>query len=217
MRREKRKFAKERPPDPNAVDATLRLFIAVPMPPAVQHLTQELTDNYAARGWPIRWVGSESIHLTLHFLGETPPERAELLRLGLGQAVRRLRAFNLSTGQLGVFPDARRPRVLWLGLEGGVETLHELRRSIGRLLIQYEFDVEARDFHPHLTLGRVRDDPPPSLARELAAALADDDLRRRLVADSIALPVEEVVLVRSFLERTGARHVTLGRYPLATR
>ena len=215
-RPKKPKFKKERPPDQYAVDTGWRLFIALPMPEAVQGQISAITAELSEHDWPVRWVAAESAHLTLHFLGETPPERAELLRLSLGPMIARHAPFSLFTGDLGVFPHLNKPRVLWIGLTGDTDQLAALHRDIGRTLQELEFEVEAdsRRFHPHITLGRVRDEAPGSLGSEIA--LAFDALRVKELALHAPqrMEVGEVLLVRSFLDRGGARHEPIARYPL---
>jgi 2'-5' RNA ligase len=210
MTKREKRHQKVRPPDPHSLQASWRLFVAVPMPNQVRALVADLMNDLAAGDLPIRWIDPESAHLTLHFLGETPPERAELLRLALSAPVAKHQSFELSTGDLGVFPNARQPRVIWLGLDGDVDRLERLTRDVGRTLQQLGFPVEPGRFRPHITLGRVRDTPAPDLPANLERAL-----RRASAARTTAVvPIEEVLLVRSFLGKGAPRHEPIARYPL---
>lgn len=210
---------KQRPPDPASTASRWRLFLAVPLPPSVRELVAALVADLTAEGWPVRWVAAEGAHLTLHFLGETAPERAELLRLALPLVVARHAAFDLRTAGLGVFPNARRPRVIWLGLHGPAHRLETLHRDLGEALAGLGFPVGAEPLRAHVTLGRVRNTGTPGFPlRDLPAAI-----RRRLAAvgdggtavpPARPLPVREVELVRSFLGPGGARYEAVGRYPL---
>ena len=92
--------------------------------------------------------------------------------------------------------------------------MEQLHRAIGRRLTELEFAVEERRFHPHITLGRVRDNPPATIGHDLQRALDDPKLVRRVADTSLDIPVNEVLLMRSYLERGGARHVPIERYPL---
>ena len=114
---------KVRPPAPDAIDAPWRLFLAIRLAQEVQHLVAEEIVKFEAEGWPVRWVQPETSHLTLHFLGETERERAELVRLALPDVIAAHKAFDLRTAAFGVFPNFRRPRVLWMGLHGPVHRL----------------------------------------------------------------------------------------------
>src|SRR5215218_7333866 len=149
---------KVRPPAPDAIDAPWRLFLAVCLTQDVQCLVAGEIATLEAEGWPVRWVQPETSHLTLHFLGETERERAELARLALPDVVGAHSAFDLRTAALGVFPHFRRPRVLWLGLHGPVHRLETLQQDVGGTLRRLGFAVEDELYHPHITLGRVRND-----------------------------------------------------------
>ena len=171
-----------------------------------------------SEGWPVRWVQPENAHLTLHFLGETEPERAELVRLAMPGLVAAHAPFDLRTAALGVFPHFRRPRVLWLGLHGPVHRLETLQRDLGQALATIGFPSADETFHPHVTLGRVRNDDGERVRlRDLPEAV-----KRRFVAPSGAaiappaqtVPVREVLLMRSHLGREGARYETVGAFPL---
>jgi RNA 2',3'-cyclic 3'-phosphodiesterase len=198
-----------------------RLFLAVPMPKSVRERVRELIDRLEPRRWPMRWVDSESAHLTLHFLGDTPPEQAEILRLALGPVVRHHPAFDLRTAGLGVFPKLKRPRVLWLGVWGPAHRLEAIYNDLGDLLDEMHFPIEDKPFSPHVTLGRVRGGHNVAL-RDLSEQLrsAIDEMAAGGLADpnnGLPLPIEEVLLMRSHLDRAGSRHEVIERFPLAPR
>lgn len=208
-------------PAPSAAANRWRLFLAVPLPDPVRAVVAALTAEFAAEGWPVRWVDADGAHLTLHFLGEMAPERAALIRLALPAVAARHRCFDLRTNGLGVFPNARRPRVIWLGLHGPAHRLATLHRDLGETLAELEMAVDAKPLHPHITLGRVRNQgsaafPLRDLPDALKGRLADAGPEAVPPPPSQPLPVREIVLVRSHLEREGARYETLARYPLAT-
>ena len=214
MAAKKQKFQKDRPPDPHAIGAQWRLFVALPMPEATRRLIDRLLAALAPFELPVRWSATDSAHLTLHFLGETPAERAELLRLGLGAAVAQTEPFILRTGKLGVFPDMQEPRVIWLGLGGQTGKLTGLQRDLGRHLRSLGFPVEDRAFRPHITLGRARDTPPSGFGAAVERALSTTAVRDIVEEAEETIAVGNVLLMRSLLERGGARHVPIGEYPL---
>lgn len=196
----------------------MRLFLAVPLPEPVIDLVARTTTSLQQEDWAIRWAAPGNAHLTLHFLGEVEPERVQLLRLALPDVIAQHDAFALRTADLGVFPNMKRPRVLWLGLYGPAHRLKTLRDAVSKVLKDLEFELEDKEFHPHITLGRVRstfnarvrDLPARIRARfEQASELGEVTHRKPL-----PVPVEEIVLVRSFLESPGARYEILERFPL---
>lgn len=213
------KFAKRRPEERSPV-APWRLFLAVPLPPDVIELVDRTVADLQKEGWPIRWTAPGHAHVTLHFLGEIEPERAQILRMALPEVVARHQAFALRTADLGVFPKMKRPRVLWLGLYGPAHRLHALRDAIGEHLAEYEFELDEREFHPHITLGRVRDtrntrirDLPGAIRARFERAAESGEVTHR---SPRPIPVEEVQLVRSHLGREGARYEIVERFPLAS-
>jgi 2'-5' RNA ligase len=214
MSKEKRKFKKERPPDPDSPETGWRLFVAVPMPPAAIDLVDKTVAALAKTDLPVRWVAPDTAHLTLHFLGDTPPELAELLRMALATVVARHQTISLKTGGLGVFPAEREPRVIWLGMNGQTARLTALHQDLAGALRSFDLPIEERSLRPHITLGRVRDNPSSGFPTALKRRL-DDPAVRELVANHAAdIPVTEIQLVRSYLGRGGARHEPIARYPL---
>lgn len=193
----------------------LRLFVALELPrPVLDALeAQQARLQEDAAGRAVRWVRPEGIHLTLKFLGELPASRqADIIRAveaaadGHGPLV-------LEAAGLGCFPNASRPRVVWAGLAGDLAGLEALQGSVERALGPLGFPPEKRGFSPHLTLGRVRREASPSEARALGGLVT------RCAADLGEAPLarwtaESVSLVRSELDRAGARYTRLFDAPL---
>ena len=135
----------------------MRLFTAIDLPAeAVGNLERLLARlRPAAR---IKWVAAANIHLTTKFIGEWPDERLRELRETLGGLPRR-EPIDIALRGLGVFPNARAPRVFWVGVEappGLAELAGETDRALGRL----GAPPESRPFAPHLTLARIREPVP---------------------------------------------------------
>ncbi|HEU5432712.1 MAG TPA: RNA 2',3'-cyclic phosphodiesterase [Thermomicrobiales bacterium] len=222
MKRPTSPSPRDRSTQEDAVDTRWRLFLAVPLPDGVRETVAHEINALAREDWPVRWVNPEGAHLTLHFLGEVAPERAELLRLGLPPVVARHTAFDLRTSHLGVFPNLRRPRVIWLGLYGPAHRLETLQRDLGATLRELGFPVGDEPFQPHITLVRVRNTGTPRMPlRALPDAIRRrifDDARNEFIGPaSQPLPVREAHLVRSHLGQDGARYETIARFPLAPR
>ena len=185
----------------------IRTFIAVEPSPEVRAAAAGLTDSLR-RGWSaarVRWVPPVNLHLTLRFLGDTEESRIGPLGACLDGVAAGARACRLTLGSLGAFPDVRRPRVLWLGLKGaGTADLRSLQRRIEEGVTGLGWERETRPFSPHLTLGRVRPGSEP----------APGEGWTRAAVPELALPVDEVVLMRSDLRPGGARYSPLHRSPL---
>jgi len=116
----------------------------------------------------IRWVVQENLHFTLKFLGSVEDNKIAPIMQALGQALQPVQCFSLGGKGIGVFPNIRRARVLWIGLQG--QGLHRLAEEVETALEPLGFAREKRDFAPHLTIGRWRN---PGLQPERLLDLTD--------------------------------------------
>ena len=132
----------------------MRLFVALTPPPEVQRAVWEAFAPLRARALPVKWVPPDGIHLTLKFLGEVDEGRLAELGGALVDAVAGARAISLVVRGAGAFPDARRPRVFWAGVEPD-PAIELLQDRVERVFAPLGFPTEARAFRPHLTLGRA--------------------------------------------------------------
>jgi 2'-5' RNA ligase len=155
----------------------------------------------------IRWVSQNNFHLTLKFLGNIEENKIELIAEALELALRPFPRFTINAKGLGVFPDLRRPRVLWIGLEG--KKLLDLVSKIETVLNPLGFSPEKREFHPHLTVGRWRQFDRAST--KLAGVL--EKWQRYEFGEST---VAEVIFFQSELKRNGAIYHPLKVVTLAT-
>jgi len=211
------KLQKERPA-PETVDTDWRIFLAVPLPRAVVERIHAIIASLQPHDWPVRWINPETAHLTLHFIGDTPPEQVSILRMMLPSVIAEHGTFDLRTAGLGVFPKLNRPRVLWLGLWGPAHFLESLYNELGDTLDEMQFPIEEKPFQPHITLGRLRDTrnvPTRQLPEQIRKAIAG--MERSGLADPkqpLPVPIDEVLLIRSHLEQAGARYEIIDRFPL---
>jgi len=180
----------------------LRLFVAVDLPQPMQQAVAALgTDLRGAR-----WVKPHQLHVTLRFMGQTPEEELPAIRARL--AAVRTPAFTLAANGVGSFPpQARRARVLWLGLEPK-QPLLDLEHEIGHVLhgLTATAQEDQRPFSPHLTLARLAGKPDERLTHFLA---------QNTGFRSPAWCVDCFHLYQSTLGGAGAVHDVLGTYPLA--
>ena len=189
----------------------LRVFAAIELPP---ELTERLAGIMAELGpmlprKSIRWARAEGIHLTLKFYGEVASDRLPALQQSLKTAAASAHPMSLEAGSLGVFPNPFRPRVLWVGLAGDVQNLRALQIAIDALSTPLGFKPEARDFTPHLTLGRFHGSLRLPEREKLVEALKDPRY-----AQFGALTAETLSLIRSNLKPGGAVYTRLFAAPL---
>ena len=134
----------------------LRTFIAIDLDPDVRSRFKSAQDLLETTGADIRWVKPERAHLTLKFLGDTASDQVEDIGSALKSIASDTDDFEVVFGGLGVFGPKKRPRVLWVGVQTGLEQLRGLQKAIDRTLKKAGFDPETKEYSPHLTLGRFR-------------------------------------------------------------
>jgi 2'-5' RNA ligase len=190
---------------------SIRAFVAIELDADVLRRVESLQERIRADLPPglIRWVRPEGIHLTLKFLGDTQGNRIEAVAQAMQDACTPIAPFTLSIGGLGVFPDPRRPRVLWLGMDEPTGTLNQLQGQVEQALSPLGFPSERRRFTPHLTLGRVKRGRKPA---ELEA-LGQYATRAKVRVGE--MEVRCVYLMRSDLRPTGAVYTELATAPFA--
>ena len=189
----------------------LRAFIAIKLSEELQGQIGEVQAELKRRAFGLDglgWVRPEGIHLTLRFLGDIAEEQAGALGALLRDVAAGMKPFALEARGIGVFPNPRAPRVIWLGLHGAPEPMESLRRMQARVedgVVGLGFSREPRKFTAHLTLARVRD-------RKSGAALAKvlEANQDRAVGSFIATSVR---LIKSELRPTGAVYTTLVEVP----
>jgi 2'-5' RNA ligase len=185
----------------------IRSFIAIELPDEIRQVLAQVQKELKRDVIGIRWVDSGSIHLTLKFLGPILPEQVVAIAAAVGAIVHGEPPLALNVSGLGAFPNARRPRVIWVGIVGEVERLGRLQARLEETLEPLGFPREQRSFRPHLTLGRVKDPRrPPDLTRALAETT---------VPASNPFDVHEILVYKSDLRPTGAIYTKLQHLPLA--
>lgn len=184
--------------------ATTRAFLAV-FPPAevVAHVARDV-GALRRRGDGVGWVRPENVHYTLRFLGDLDGAGLASAGRAAAKAAADNAAFRVTLGGPGMFPNDRRPRVLWLGATQGAHELVQLATSLEAALAAEGHARDDKAFSPHLTLGRVRDAGDHTIPSRFAGA--------SFPADSFE--VRELVLVKSTLDPRGARYEPLERFAL---
>lgn len=162
----------------------------------------------------IRWAGPAGFHLTLKFLGNVPEKRLFEIVDGVSRVIPSFSPFTVHVGGLGLFPNTRSPRVIWIGVRSVGDDLVRLQKGIEGALEPLGFVCEDRSFRPHLTLCRLSSSgkrPVPSPGGgDLVKWLAQNEQR-----ECGTFEVKEVLLVKSDLKPSGAVYTTLATMGLA--
>jgi 2'-5' RNA ligase len=157
----------------------VRAFLAVPVRPPAHQPVRDLVERLAARVPGVRWVDTAIVHVTLHFFADLPSDRQDAVTEAVRRATATELAFPLQLEALGSFGAGPRTRVLWLGIAESA-ALAELAERVRMGVAECGFELDARPFRPHITLGRPgrRFDPVAwratvSVAPAFPAFLAD--------------------------------------------
>src|SRR5262249_647887 len=154
------------------------------------------------------WVEAENLHVTLLFLGEVDDREVPAVCRAVAAASAEHPAFRVSIERAGCLPNPRRPRVLWVGVGDGAHALCALHDGLETRLLELGcYRREARQYTPHITLGRVKSDRPTD---KLAAALA-----KQAGWKGGAMTVREVQVMSSELTPQGPQYTVLSRAQLA--
>jgi 2'-5' RNA ligase len=186
----------------------IRSFIAIPIAPAIRKAADRLVQQLQRPQDRMKWVPNEHLHLTLKFLGDVDnteiPQLCDVIR----HCCQPLSPFPLDVRGAGGFPTAERARVVWAGIAEGGEALVPLVGALETHLAELGFKPEARDYVPHLTLGRARGGSrrgDPDLAARIDAA-RDFELGR--------MEADRVCLFASYLDKQGPTYHVMATIPL---
>ena len=184
----------------------IRAFIAISLPEPVLQAIAKAQETLKGLGLKIRWVRKEGIHLTLKFLGDIEGDDVERIHAAIERATNSFSPFALRGEGIGVFPDLRRPRVVWVGVTEDVEALRALQRDLEYQLNELGFPKENRSFKGHLTVGRVKGRVDRTKLSEALKALGEFRTE--------SFTAQSVVLFQSDLRQGGAVYSRLAEVPL---
>lgn len=182
----------------------MRLFVALDLDDVVRERIAKLLVELRQGRSDIKWVRPESLHLTLKFIGEQPENKLETIAEAL-EHVPRPGPLDVGFRTLGCFPNERRPRVFWVGVQAS-PALAELAAAVDSALEPLGMEREKRPFAPHLTLGRAREGGPPPQPPAAWNTCRQEDFGTTAAA--------HFYLYLSRLSPGGAQYARLRQFPL---
>lgn len=182
-----------------------RVFVAVPLP-------DDIKAAIAGVSWemqkldpraPVAWVREEGMHITLHFLGDQDEEAIGKIDNAIGIIVSEYRKTRYALGGINFFPDARQPRVIYVSAkEQDGAMLESLQGRLGKEFEKRGIDVDHREWHPHVTIGRIKGVGAPAAQYAVMGV------------EPVPFLVDSIDLTESRLEPTGATYTIIKRYSL---
>jgi len=192
----------------------MRLFLALDIAPSIRGRIAQFMGGVRGFAPDARWASAESLHLTLKFIGEWPPEKLEDLKRALAGV--RGQPPEITFSGTGFFPTPRSARVFWIGIQAGPE-LASLAGAVDATTSVLGIEKEQRPFAPHLTLARTGSGRPQRASSDRA-----NSSFRRLQKELAARPApafgtmspHEFFLYESKLSPKGAVYTKLASFPL---
>jgi RNA 2',3'-cyclic 3'-phosphodiesterase len=189
----------------------MRLFVAAIIPNfALEKMLDVQESLKSGFGNSIRWTKPTAIHLTLKFLGEVPDIKIPAIWKSLEEVCLDAPGFYVDCSKIGVFPNLRLPKVIWLGLiiPAG---LFQLQKEMDKSLVHFGIQKEEREFSPHLTLGRVN-----SLMTNTEMSFLKERITEFSKETITSFKIDKISLIKSDLKPSGPIYTVLNSIILKT-
>jgi RNA 2',3'-cyclic 3'-phosphodiesterase len=136
----------------------VRIFIAIP-------LNKKIKDDIY--GWKkeiekffigkIKWVEYINLHITLNFLGSVDEDIISKIKTDLEKELKDVKLFDIKFKGIRFFPSIDNISAIWVGIADGKENMINLYNIISNVVVKYNIKLEEREFIPHITLGRGKE------------------------------------------------------------
>jgi 2'-5' RNA ligase len=186
----------------------IRAFVAIDLPDDVRAALGEVQARLKREpvGGKVSWTKVSNLHLTLQFLGYVEEPTVPKISAALAGIAARHTMFDLSVGGVGVFPNERLPRVLWVGCNDTAGQLQALAKDVRAAMLAFGFEPEQREFTAHLTLGRIKSPRPDAALTQALDSIKD--------CRCGTMRVDVVHLLQSQLQPQGSIYTKLSSHKL---
>lgn len=186
----------------------LRCFIAIDIPKEIKENISEVINLLSKYGADIKWVKPENLHITLKFLGKTQDLLISKIKEELSHVISLYSPFLVRIYGTGVFPEIKRPRIIWIGVEN-TNVLVSLKKDIEESMFMLGYQKEDKMFSPHLTIGRIRSQKD---IQNIIAVL--NNFKDRFFGN---IMIESIKLMKSDLKPEGAEYTCLSDFMLGNK
>lgn len=152
-----------------------------------------------------KWIEPQNLHITFQFLGEISSDQAIDVMRNLQRVAEMFSPFRVQYRSLGVFPDRKRPRILWIGVSKGGSTLKRIAAEISQLNRRVGINPDTKPFHPHVTICRIKEVDKKKLGNLM------NRYKNSLFGEDL---VDRVALVSSSLTSIGPIYTVVEEFPL---
>lgn len=173
----------------------MRIFIAIDPGNEIKEKIQEIKTKIDVLGSGVKWVEKENLHITLKFLGEINETMLNNVKSCIENIKNECGSFDIKLCSIGVFPNVKDARVIWVDIKEGQQELKLLSEKIDAKLNKIGFSRENRPFSPHLTIGRVKGYINPESLKTIINDFKDYQIGK--------FTVKSICIMRSILKPTG--------------
>lgn len=182
-----------------------RTFIALDTPDIVRRALIELQSKLKEAEADVKWEPKEKLHATIKFIGNVEENNLSPVTKTIEECLKNVPKFEVRYSRLGCFPSSYQPRVIWIGCENTDGMLARIKESLDHVLLAHGFKKEERDFHPHVTLGRVKS------SRRIKNLIP---LLQSVNFQPNSTICHEILLMKSVLKSQGSEYSTIRSFPL---
>ncbi len=186
---------------------TIRAFIGIGLPENIVSFFHEIQDGIKEHGFNLKLVKPENIHITLKFLGNIDKGTVKEIGCAMEEAVKGKTRIALTAKGIGCFPNAEKPRIVWVGLRKQTQKLKAIQHALDQKLETIGFPKEKRPFKSHLTIGRIK--------KKINAVALNAAVETFQKIESEDFYVDRIILFQSTLKRSGAVYEELVSKPIA--
>jgi len=174
----------------------MRTFISIEIPENIKDNIEKSIDEMKLMLSPMKWVDKKNLHITLKFLGWVVDDKMDDMISSVTDLAKGFGSIKINFAGLGVFPNARRPRVIWVGINEGNDRVKELAEKIdARLSDEGYRKEEEREFSPHLTIGRIKE--------KIDAEPLNRFMEKNAATEFGGFTADHVSVMKSTLRRSG--------------
>ncbi|MEO0097871.1 MAG: RNA 2',3'-cyclic phosphodiesterase [candidate division WOR-3 bacterium] len=177
----------------------IRSFIALEIPQDIKNEVYDYIENFKKDNLPVKWVEKGNLHITLIFLGEQDLNFINKVKEILKNISNSFKPFYINLTNFGFFPNAKKPRVFWIGIKKNKEIIIQIVEKLNRELKKIGFKPEEREFSPHLTIGRFK-------------AISNTEKYLTLKYESKDFLINKITLFKSTLTSAGPIYEAISDY-----
>lgn len=174
----------------------MRTFFCLELSDHVKREIDEIPDSIHSPAY-VKWVSQNNLHITLKFLGDINKKEVPRIKQQAEQSAAQINPFEMTIDKLSGFPNPGFPKVIWLGSDSPPDEIFRLQDDLASRLVDLGFEKEKRDYVPHVTLGRTKDD------NETKIEQLGSELKGHSLETNWTVSIDQLTLMESTLKSGG--------------